>query len=274
MKYIIPSSLRHDEFIKLFYSNFYRLSQPVGAVIIKEIDAPGFTSVKKHSCLLVIDISLCGWCYAKMQDRFDFFPCKFLQLQSEIHDIPSEYTIQFSSAKKEDIHPVADKNLSDDGLFYSDSNSFSKSPITFVNEDPRSVANKKEQSKQAKKPAKMKCRKCCTTSTPEWRSGPNGKNSLCNACGLKWSKSQQKESINNNNNFDHGIKRTVHSFFPSTPKAEVSSSDDSLKSAAADNVEKKSKKSPSVELQAIDDKHNSSETPAPINKFSLEFILS
>jgi hypothetical protein len=32
-----------------------------------------------------------------------------------------------------------------------------------------------------------KCSFCLCTSTPMWRRGPNGKSTLCNACGVKWS---------------------------------------------------------------------------------------
>ena len=32
------------------------------------------------------------------------------------------------------------------------------------------------------------CHWCGTTSSPEWRPGPHGKKTLCNACGLKFSR--------------------------------------------------------------------------------------
>ncbi|KAL0227743.1 hypothetical protein RCL1_003886 [Eukaryota sp. TZLM3-RCL] len=32
------------------------------------------------------------------------------------------------------------------------------------------------------------CHKCGTTETPEWRKGPDGPKTLCNACGLAYSK--------------------------------------------------------------------------------------
>jgi len=35
------------------------------------------------------------------------------------------------------------------------------------------------------------CRTCLTTETPEWRRGPDGPRTLCNACGLKWAKKQR-----------------------------------------------------------------------------------
>eukprot|EP01098_Paradermamoeba_levis_P012636 TRINITY_DN5564_c0_g5_i2.p1 TRINITY_DN5564_c0_g5~~TRINITY_DN5564_c0_g5_i2.p1 ORF type:complete len:219 (+),score=45.42 TRINITY_DN5564_c0_g5_i2:176-832(+) len=32
------------------------------------------------------------------------------------------------------------------------------------------------------------CHGCKTKKTPEWRKGPDGRNTLCNACGIRWSK--------------------------------------------------------------------------------------
>jgi len=37
----------------------------------------------------------------------------------------------------------------------------------------------------------FKCVKCGTTKTPEWRKGPQGRNTLCNACGLRYKKDQE-----------------------------------------------------------------------------------
>lgn len=34
----------------------------------------------------------------------------------------------------------------------------------------------------------LKCSTCQTTTTPEWRRGPSGPRTLCNACGLAWAK--------------------------------------------------------------------------------------
>ncbi|CAO3701718.1 unnamed protein product [Rhizopus stolonifer] len=35
------------------------------------------------------------------------------------------------------------------------------------------------------------CDHCGTVEAPEWRKGPNGPKTLCNACGLRWSKKQR-----------------------------------------------------------------------------------
>ncbi|KAK9464741.1 hypothetical protein V1512DRAFT_267580 [Lipomyces arxii] len=37
------------------------------------------------------------------------------------------------------------------------------------------------------------CKECGTLDSPEWRKGPEGPKTLCNACGLRWSKSLKKK---------------------------------------------------------------------------------
>ncbi|GAM21126.1 hypothetical protein SAMD00019534_043010, partial [Acytostelium subglobosum LB1] len=40
----------------------------------------------------------------------------------------------------------------------------------------------------------LKCQYCHVTETPEWRRGPNGDHTLCNACGLHYAKSLKKKN--------------------------------------------------------------------------------
>ena len=50
-----------------------------------------------------------------------------------------------------------------------------------------------------KKPKKVKsadeyvCTDCGTLDSPEWRRGPSGPKTLCNACGLRWAKKEKKK---------------------------------------------------------------------------------
>jgi hypothetical protein len=37
------------------------------------------------------------------------------------------------------------------------------------------------------------CSICYTTVTPQWREGPRGKNTLCNACGLNYRRQKEEE---------------------------------------------------------------------------------
>ncbi|KAI8336217.1 hypothetical protein BC941DRAFT_503135 [Chlamydoabsidia padenii] len=41
----------------------------------------------------------------------------------------------------------------------------------------------------------QQCHSCHTSETPEWRRGPDGARTLCNACGLHYSKLLRKESV-------------------------------------------------------------------------------
>lgn len=37
-----------------------------------------------------------------------------------------------------------------------------------------------------------------TLDSPEWRKGPSGPKTLCNACGLRWAKKEKKRNNANN----------------------------------------------------------------------------
>ena len=59
--------------------------------------------------------------------------------------------------------------------------------------DPRqSYADKKH--KKVKSADEYVCTDCGTLDSPEWRKGPNGPKTLCNACGLRWAKKEKKKS--------------------------------------------------------------------------------
>ncbi|KAL6059155.1 GATA zinc finger domain containing protein [Balamuthia mandrillaris] len=47
-------------------------------------------------------------------------------------------------------------------------------------------------------PEGRSCAACATKNTPEWRTGPNGKGTLCNACGLRYRKKMKKRNTPNN----------------------------------------------------------------------------
>lgn len=50
-------------------------------------------------------------------------------------------------------------------------------------------------------PAAHACVECGTQETPEWRRGPQGKKSLCNACGLRYAKRKRHDSKAQNDSF-------------------------------------------------------------------------
>ncbi|KAJ9646442.1 white collar 2 type of transcription factor [Coniosporium tulheliwenetii] len=49
-----------------------------------------------------------------------------------------------------------------------------------------------EKKKKLKVADEYVCTDCGTLDSPEWRKGPNGPKTLCNACGLRWAKKEKK----------------------------------------------------------------------------------
>ncbi|KAJ9066281.1 hypothetical protein DSO57_1017953 [Entomophthora muscae] len=49
-------------------------------------------------------------------------------------------------------------------------------------------------------PTRM-CLSCGTTASPEWRRGPKGQKTLCNACGLKYSRQLKAARLQNQSEY-------------------------------------------------------------------------
>ena len=63
-----------------------------------------------------------------------------------------------------------------------------------IDKDSRlGAADKKKKLKAADE---YVCTDCGTLDSPEWRKGPNGPKTLCNACGLRWAKKEKKRGSN------------------------------------------------------------------------------
>jgi PAS domain S-box-containing protein len=58
-----------------------------------------------------------------------------------------------------------------------------------LDRDARSSSDKKKKLKIADE---YVCTDCGTLDSPEWRKGPQGPKTLCNACGLRWAKKEKK----------------------------------------------------------------------------------
>ncbi|KAF2203322.1 hypothetical protein GQ43DRAFT_438901 [Delitschia confertaspora ATCC 74209] len=58
-----------------------------------------------------------------------------------------------------------------------------------LDRDSRGSSDKKKKIKLADE---YVCTDCGTLDSPEWRKGPNGPKTLCNACGLRWAKKEKK----------------------------------------------------------------------------------
>lgn len=59
-----------------------------------------------------------------------------------------------------------------------------------VDRDPRTG----EKKKKLKIAEEYVCTDCGTLDSPEWRKGPSGPKTLCNACGLRWAKKEKKKN--------------------------------------------------------------------------------
>ncbi|PKS08251.1 hypothetical protein jhhlp_005194 [Lomentospora prolificans] len=69
-----------------------------------------------------------------------------------------------------------------------------------VGREPRSGDKKKKQ----KLVEEYVCTDCGTLESPEWRKGPNGPKTLCNACGLRWAKKEKKKQLSGLSNAPTG----------------------------------------------------------------------
>ncbi|KAJ6618877.1 hypothetical protein B0H10DRAFT_2028341 [Mycena sp. CBHHK59/15] len=62
-------------------------------------------------------------------------------------------------------------------------------------EDGDDALKKKKQAKKAQPVEQYVCITCGRTDSPEWRKGPLGPKTLCNACGLRWAKQTKVQKL-------------------------------------------------------------------------------
>lgn len=56
-----------------------------------------------------------------------------------------------------------------------------------------SESNRRKRGRKKISKSNLVCEICKTKETPEWRRGPNGPSTLCNACGIRYSNKKRKE---------------------------------------------------------------------------------
>jgi len=99
------------------------------------------------------------------------------------HLNPHGYPLSLpSSINPSDSRFVNISNVSDRGTLYPQTGG----PLTQHEEEEES------RRKKSKKAPQYVCITCGRTDSPEWRKGPQGPKTLCNACGLRWAKKARK----------------------------------------------------------------------------------
>ncbi|KAJ5823540.1 PAS fold-3 [Penicillium robsamsonii] len=72
----------------------------------------------------------------------------------------------------------------------------SRGRLVHCNIDITTAADQERNAQEGDRRKRLKaqhvCSDCGTADSPEWRKGPNGPKTLCNACGLRWSKKEKK----------------------------------------------------------------------------------
>ncbi|KAF1801067.1 putative white collar 2 protein [Mucor lusitanicus] len=75
-------------------------------------------------------------------------------------------------------------------------NNASNGGMSLSHQDSAERKDKWKRRKKHKGADEYVCSDCGTTSSPEWRKGPHGPKTLCNACGLRWAKKNKKRDLN------------------------------------------------------------------------------
>ncbi|KAF9482824.1 GATA-domain-containing protein [Pholiota conissans] len=73
-----------------------------------------------------------------------------------------------------------------------DGTDFGKSLYAHNIEEQSDEGSKKKKLKRTQNVEQYVCKICGRTDSPEWRKGPDGPKTLCNACGLRWAKQMRK----------------------------------------------------------------------------------
>ncbi|KAI2628000.1 hypothetical protein GGS26DRAFT_582877 [Hypomontagnella submonticulosa] len=75
-----------------------------------------------------------------------------------------------------------------------------------IDRDPRTG----EKKKKLKVAEEYVCTDCGTLDSPEWRKGPQGPKTLCNACGLRWAKKEKKKIAGGGGHTGHAGSGPLH----------------------------------------------------------------
>lgn len=115
------------------------------------------------------------------------FQCDPLVSLTRLKD---ESTVASKEYHDQDVHSPCsqtshtDSNSSDD--------SYTINETVFIQESDPPDSRRKRGRKKLNK-TNLVCELCQTTETPEWRRGPNGPATLCNACGIRYANKKKRD---------------------------------------------------------------------------------
>ncbi|EGN95626.1 hypothetical protein SERLA73DRAFT_186737 [Serpula lacrymans var. lacrymans S7.3] len=76
-----------------------------------------------------------------------------------------------------------------------------------VDEETSEEGLKRKKFKKVHSSDQYVCVTCGRTDSPEWRKGPQGPKTLCNACGLRWAKQMRKDDTNESGSNGEGSQK-------------------------------------------------------------------
>jgi hypothetical protein len=190
-----------DILLEQFLKDARRLTVPLGATAISDYKSSvnDVLNVSNGERLIVFAVSFMGWCYVGKGKAYSLIPYRCLSLNND------------SGTNRVNLHNLSSYNETSPNAVYCNNKDITHhTSCMFYRPSPKSdVANKKiiihdesvriafKINKIPKASTIKACRNCGTNTTPEWRNGPDGFSSLCNACGIRWRRHNDKVQIEN-----------------------------------------------------------------------------
>ncbi|CAO3645235.1 unnamed protein product [Cunninghamella echinulata] len=126
---------------------------------------------------------------------------KFNNNTNILHTTPSSSSSWISSSNWQPLPAsTTHSSSSSSSLHFSTTNRAASIEPTIKIENELKNENKQEDKKRKQKKIYVtsenyQCTDCGSKNSPEWRKGPLGPKTLCNACGLRWAKKNKKQTM-------------------------------------------------------------------------------
>ncbi|KAK4512187.1 uncharacterized protein ATC70_013430 [Mucor velutinosus] len=178
--------------------SFFGIAQPIPTKSGALIDT--FLELKAENNWLKKRIDELSAKYGRVDNNSTVSPSSF---SSNLQQLPPPSTTQQQDEAMDTNDDWMDGHNSDIDEFmgYKDGqqqtqNNANKGGMSLPHQDSAERKDKWKRRKKHKGTDEYVCSDCGTTSSPEWRKGPHGPKTLCNACGLRWAKKNKKRDLN------------------------------------------------------------------------------